>query len=52
MGTLGVVVRAKHQGRIASAAVVIGALRAGGLYVDEALMARVLRESVGEVWPP
>jgi predicted nucleic acid-binding protein len=52
MGTLGVVVRAKHQGRIASAAAVIGALQAVGLYVDEALMARVLRESVGEVWPP
>jgi predicted nucleic acid-binding protein len=52
MGTLGIVVRAKHQGRLASAAVVIGALRAAGLYVDEALMARVLRESVGEVWPP
>ena len=52
MGTLGVVVRAKHQGRIASAAVVIEVLRAAGLYVDEALMARVLRESVGDVWPP
>ena len=52
MGTLGVVIRAKHQGRIVSAAVVIGALRTAGLYVDDALMARVLRESVGEVWSP
>jgi predicted nucleic acid-binding protein len=52
MGTLGVVVRAKKQGRIASAAMVIGALRTAGLYVDDALIARVLWESVGEVWSP
>lgn len=52
LGTLGVVLRAKHQGRIASAAAVVQALRSAGLYVDEALIATVLRESVGEAWPP
>ena len=52
MGTLGVVVRAKHQGQITSAAVVIQALRMAGFYIDEALVTTVLREHVGEVWPP
>jgi predicted nucleic acid-binding protein len=52
MGTLGVVVRAKKQGRIASAAVVMQALRMAGLYVDDALVTTVLRDSVGEAWPP
>jgi predicted nucleic acid-binding protein len=52
MGTLGVVVRAKHHGHIASAALVMRALRAAGLYIDDALLTRVLRESVGETWRP
>jgi hypothetical protein len=45
-------VRAKKQGRIASAAVVMQDLRMAGLSVDEALVTTVLRDSVGEAWPP
>lgn len=52
MGTLGVVVRARQQGRIVSAAAVVQALRVAGLYVDDALIMTVLQESVGEAWPP
>jgi predicted nucleic acid-binding protein len=52
IGTLGVVVRAKHHGQIASAALVMRALRAAGLYIDDALLTLVLRESVGETWRP
>jgi hypothetical protein len=46
------VLRAKHQGHIASAAAVVQALRAAGLYVEDAFITTVLRESVGETWPP
>jgi predicted nucleic acid-binding protein len=52
LGTLGLVLRAKHQGHIASAAAVVQALRAAGLYVEDAFITTVLRESVGETWPP
>lgn len=50
MGTLGVVVRAKQHGRIASAAEVVRALRAAGLYIDDALITTILRDGAGEVW--
>jgi predicted nucleic acid-binding protein len=51
IGTLGVVLRAKHQGRIASAARVMQDLRVAGLYLDDATIADVLQHSAGETWP-
>jgi predicted nucleic acid-binding protein len=51
IGTLGVVLRAKRQGRIASAASIMRDLCAAGLYLDDAMVATVLRHGVGEVWP-
>ena len=51
IGTLGVILRAKHQGRIASAARVMHDLRAAGLYLDDATITDILRHSAGETWP-
>ena len=51
IGTLGVVLRAKHQGRIASAARVMQDLRVAGLYLDDATIADVLQHSAGKTWP-
>jgi predicted nucleic acid-binding protein len=51
IGTLGVVLRARHQGRIASAARVMQDLRVAGLYLDDATIADVLQHSAGETWP-
>ena len=51
IGTLGVVLRAKHQGRIASAARIMQDLLAAGLYLDDAMITNVLQHSAGETWP-
>jgi predicted nucleic acid-binding protein len=51
IGTLGIILRAKHQGRIASAARVMQDLRAVGLYLDDAMITDILRHSAGETWP-
>ena len=51
IGTLGVILRAKHQGRIASAARVMQDLRVAGLYLDDATIIDILRHSAGETWP-
>src|SRR5262249_39999471 len=51
IGTLGVVLRAKRQGRIASAARVMQDLHAAGLYLDDTTITDVLRHSAGEAWP-
>ncbi len=50
IGTVGIVVRAKREQRIPSAAAVIADLRAVGLRLDEALIRDVLAP-VGESWP-
>jgi predicted nucleic acid-binding protein len=50
IGTLGVVLRAKYQGRIASAARIMQDLRAAGLYLDDATITNILH-SAGETWP-
>ena len=49
IGTLGVIVRAKKRGRIASAAELFHALREVGFRVDEATGRAVLRQ-IGESW--
>ncbi len=50
VGTLGLVLRAKKRGRIDSAAAVMRAVRAAGLYLDEALLREALGGAVGEAW--
>jgi predicted nucleic acid-binding protein len=50
IGTIGVVMRAKAQGRIASAARLIGELQAAGLHVDTAVIRAALGQ-IGEEWP-
>jgi predicted nucleic acid-binding protein len=47
LGTLGVVVRAKQAGLLASAAAVIADLRKAGLYVDDGVVAGILAR-IGE----
>lgn len=50
VGTLGVVVRAKQEGRIPSAGDVLGLLVAAGFRVDAEMAARVLKDLVDEEW--
>jgi predicted nucleic acid-binding protein len=50
VGTLGVVLRAKQNGHIASAAAVMRALRTAGLFLDDTLLRTVLQRVVGERW--
>lgn len=51
IGTLGVVLRAKKAGLIASAAEVFVALKQAGLHLDDALI-RLALEKACEKWPP
>ena len=50
IGTLGVVLRAKRQGLVASAARIIRELRDAGLYIDDQFIRAVLKQIVGEDW--
>jgi predicted nucleic acid-binding protein len=50
IGTLGVVILARQEGRIPAAASVIAELRRAGLRLDEALLRQALRQFVGEDW--
>lgn len=50
IGTLGVVVRAAHRGRIEAAAPVVRSLLAVGLRLDMELVRRVLDEVLDESW--
>lgn len=50
VGTLGVVIRAKQEWRIASAAHVLRLLVAAGLRVDNDVILRVLKDIVDEAW--
>ena len=52
IGTLGVVLRAKRQGLIASAGKIIRDLRQSGLYFDDHFVRTVLKQVVGEDWKP
>jgi predicted nucleic acid-binding protein len=49
-GTLAVVILAKQQGEIDSAAVVMHSLKAAGLRLDEAVVREALKLTVGEDW--
>ena len=50
IGTLGVVLRAKRRGLVASAAKIIRELRHAGLYIDDQFVRSVLKQVVGEDW--
>lgn len=52
IGTLGVVIRARREGRIPSAASVIADLRRVGLRLEDSLIREALRQFVGEEWQP
>jgi len=51
IGTLGVVLNARREQRIDSAATVLRALRDAGMRLDDATIAAALVRSVGEGWP-
>lgn len=50
IGTLGVVLLARREGRIASASEVLRALVQAGLYLDDTLVRGALAQIVGESW--
>ena len=52
LGTLGVVIRARREGRIPSAASVMAELRRVGLRLDDSLLRQVLRQFADEDWEP
>lgn len=52
LGTLGVVLRARAEKRIAAAAPVLKELRRFGLRLNDALIAAALEETFGETWTP
>jgi predicted nucleic acid-binding protein len=51
IGTLGIVLRARKAGLIPSAVDVIRELRLWGLFLDERMVQKALREVTGEEWP-
>ena len=52
MGTLAVVIRARREGRIPTAASVIADLRRAGLRLDNAIVRTALQQFLGEEWEP
>jgi predicted nucleic acid-binding protein len=52
MGTLGIVLRARREGRIPSAGSVIADLKRAGLRLDDSLVRTALKQFVGEEWEP
>ncbi len=52
IGTLGIVLRAKRQGYLASASEAMQTLRAAGLYLDDDTIALAMQRSAGEEWKP
>lgn len=52
IGTLGLVVRAARAGRLSGATPVLRDLRAAGLWLDDGLIADVLRRVLDEDWRP
>lgn len=51
VGTLGVVLRARVAGRVASAAALLAELRRAGMRIDDRIVAEALRRTTGEAWP-
>lgn len=51
IGTLGVVLHARIQGRIDSTVKILKALQGAGLYLDEDLIRTALQKTTGETWP-
>lgn len=51
IGTLGVVLRARIEGRISSSVEVLKALREVGLYLDNKVIQVALKKTTGEKWP-
>jgi uncharacterized protein len=52
LGTLGVIVRARREGRIGSASELLKSLQGMGMRLDNVLVATVLRQAFGEIWDP
>ncbi|MEE8587326.1 MAG: DUF3368 domain-containing protein [Acidobacteriota bacterium] len=52
IGTLGVVLLARQEGRIASASQTLRTLRQAGFYLDDNLLREALARTVGESWEP
>jgi len=52
LGTLGVIIRARAEGRITSASPLLKALQRQGLRLDNGLVAKALRDAFGEAWEP
>lgn len=52
LGSLGLVLQARRDGRIDSAVDAFRALRRAGLWFDDGLAARVLRAATDETWAP
>jgi predicted nucleic acid-binding protein len=50
LGTLGVVLRARAEGRIESATEILKALRQNGLRLDNELVATAVKKAFGEIW--
>jgi predicted nucleic acid-binding protein len=51
LGTLGVILVAKQEGRVRSAAEIIRAIRDAGFRISDALVTTILRDMAGEEWP-
>jgi predicted nucleic acid-binding protein len=51
IGTLGVVLRAQHEGRISSSVELLKALIGAGLYLDNKVIRVALEKTTGERWP-
>lgn len=52
LGTLGLLVKATKEGRVPAAGPLIFDLKQAGLYLEDGLIRRVLKEALGEPWPP
>lgn len=51
IGTLGVILLAKVEGRISSSVAVLKTLQNAGLYLDDEMIRTGLLKSTGEIWP-
>ena len=52
IGTLGLVVRAARTGRVTAASPILRDLRSAGLWLDDQLVADVLKRALNEQWRP
>lgn len=51
LGTLGVVLRARREGRISSSVEILQALRQAGLRLNDTVIREALPKTTGETWP-